>query len=198
MPQARGEALSDEELLEKFRAGEGADWLDALLGRYHTRVAKWCYRFTGDPQSAGDLAQDVMLRVYRNLDSFRGGSKFSTWLYTITRNHCLNEMRARSTRPDQSAELLDFEIQDQTQPDVLSDMEHRESIEAMRALIDETLDETEKQVMTLHFAEDVTLDSVTRLLGLTNASGARAYVVSAKRKLSSAVQRWKARQERTR
>jgi RNA polymerase sigma-70 factor, ECF subfamily len=196
-----GEPLSDEDLLAKFQAapesGSGTAALDELLSRYHSRVAKWCFRYTGDTDTAADLAQDVLLRVYRNLDSFRGGSKFSTWLYTITRNHCLNEMKARSARPDGSSDALDFEIEDTTLPDVLADLQQKESLKMMRTLIDETLDETEKQVMTLHFAEEVSLDSVTRLLKLTNASGARAYVVSAKRKLNTAISRWKARQGRT-
>jgi RNA polymerase sigma-70 factor, ECF subfamily len=196
MPDLSGEALSDEDLLAKFRAGAGAKWLDQLLGRYHTRVAKWCYRFTGDRESASDLAQDILLRAYRNLDSFRGDSKFSTWIYTVTRNHCLNEMKARKARVEQAADVLDFDIEDAAQPDVLANMERQESNKAMKTLIEETLDDTEKQVMTLHFVDEVGLDAVTRLLGLSNASGARAYVVSARRKLTSAVQRWKARQGR--
>ena len=191
------EELSDEELLAKFRgqqeSGAGAKWLDQLLTRYHSRVATWCYRFTGDRESAADLAQDIFLRVYRNLDSFRGASKFSTWLYIIARNHCMNEMKARAARVDQAAEVLDFDIQEEGKPDALASLERREAIEAMRTLMEEALDDTEKRVMTMHFGEEISLEAVTRLLGLKNPSGARAYVVSAKRKLSSAVQRWKTR-----
>jgi RNA polymerase sigma-70 factor, ECF subfamily len=196
MQNLQAEALSDEELLAKFRSGQGVEWLDSLLGRYHTRVAKWCYRFTGDRESAADLAQDIFLRAYRNLESFRGDSRFSTWLYMVTRNHCLNEIKARATRPERSGDALDFEIEDPGQWNALADLERRESMEAMRTLIEETLSETEKRVMTLHFAEEVSLDAVTRILGLTNSSGAKAYVVSAKRKLNSAIERWKARQAR--
>jgi hypothetical protein len=63
-----------------------------------------------------------------------------------------------------------------------------------RQLINETLEETEKQVFTLHYAEEVPLDVITRMLKLENASGAKAYLVSAKRKLDRAVKRWSARQ----
>ena len=188
--------LSDEELLARFRAGQ-TESLDQLFARYHTRVAVWCYRFTGDRESAGDLAQDIFLRAYRNLDSFRGDSKFSTWLYTVARNHCVNEMKARAARAEESLEMLELDIPDSGQPDVLTALERKQTVETMRGLLDDTLDSTEKQVMTLHFGQEVSLDAVTRLLGLTNASGARAYVVSAKRKLATAVQRWKARQGRS-
>jgi hypothetical protein len=56
--------------------------------------------------------------------------------------------------------------------------------------MDEVLDETEKRVMVLHYAHDMRLDAITAALGLTNTSGAKAYIVSAKRKLNAAVKRW--------
>jgi RNA polymerase sigma-70 factor (ECF subfamily) len=188
---------SDEELLAKFRASpdarQNAQLLDELFGRYYSRVAIWCYRFCGTREAAADLSQDVFLKAYRNLDSFRGASKFSTWLYTITRNHCVNEIKARATRPAQNAETLDLEFQDGETPSALKSVERREAVEGMRTLMNGTLDEMEKKVMVMHFAHEVPLDGVTRLLGLTNASGARAYIVSAKRKLNTAIQRLNAR-----
>ena len=59
-------------------------------------------------------------------------------------------------------------------------------------LLAETLDETEQAVFTLHYGDDLPLDRITRMLGLQNASGAKAYIVSAKRKLARAAPRWKA------
>ena len=190
--------LDDEALLARFQAdsqrGEsGAKWIDELFQRYHTKVAAWCYRFTGDRESGGDLAQEVFLRAFRNLDSFRGSAKFSTWLYTIARNHCVNEIRANQTRVHHSAETLDFEVEDSSATDVLESMQQEQSVHLMRSLIEQNLDPIEKRVLVMHFAEGIALDAISRLLGLTNASGARAYIVSAKRKLARAMERWKAK-----
>lgn len=194
------EQLSDEELVARFRTQtekSAADvWINELFARYHRRVAIWCLRFTGDRESAADLAQDIFLKAYRNLNSFRGEAKFSTWLYTISRNHCVNEMRARSVRPEGTAGSEIPDLVDVNETNVLTVLEREESLNSMRGLVENTLDETEKKVMTLHYGEEITLDAITRLLGLSNASGARAYVVSAKRKLTTAMQRWKTRQER--
>ena len=188
--------LNDEDLLARFRAdserGEsGAKWIDELFQRYHRKVAAWCYRFTGDRESAADLAQEIFLRVFRNLDSFQGSAKFSTWLYTIARNHCVNEMRSR-----QPVEALDFDVADSGATSILESMEQEESIHVMRSLIEENLDPVEKKVMVMHFASGISLEAVSRHLGLTNASGARAHIVSAKRKLARAMERWKARTSR--
>src|SRR5919202_302510 len=57
----------------------------------------------------------------------------------------------------------------------------------VHALLDETLDDTEKKVFTLHYGDDVPLDAITRLLGLSNRSGAKAYIVRARRKLTRAL-----------
>lgn len=189
------EHLNDEDLLARFRTdserGEsGARWIDELFQRYHRKVAAWCYRFTGDRESAGDLAQDIFLRAYRNLDSFRGSAKFSTWLYTIARNHCVNEARSRQCQP---VEALDFDVADSGATSILDSMEQEESVQVMRSLIAQNLDPIEKKVMVMHFGGGISLDAVSRHLGLTNASGARAQIVSAKRKLARAMDRWKTR-----
>src|SRR5450755_2414990 len=118
---------SDEQLVGSFRSDGGSPagnkWLNELFGRYHSRVAAWCFRFTGNRELAGDLAQDVFLRAYRNIDSFRGNSKFSTWLYTIARNHCVNDMKARSLRPEQTSESIELDLEDEFKESILASLE---------------------------------------------------------------------------
>lgn len=192
------ESLSDEELIARSRLDSlaperKAEFLDELFRRYHTRVALWCLRVTGNRDTAADLAQDVFLKVHRSLDAWRAQSKFSTWLYSITRNHCLNHLAAQSVRPEATADPLEFDLSDGA-----SRIDHQLALESeirqMKELMQSTLDETEARVMTLHYGEEFTLDAISRLLGLTNASGAKAYVVSARRKLKAALGRLRAKQ----
>ena len=185
------EGTSDEELVARTRI-DGLDQsrrneiLNELFGRYHSRVAAWCLRMTGDRNAAADLAQDVLLKAWRNLDSWNGQSKFSTWMYSIMRNHCINERAARSVRPEGASDPLDFDVSDQSsRPD--RQAERNSEMRRMNELIGAALDRTEAQVMTLHYGEEMTLDAITRLLSLTNTSGAKAYIVSARRKLKAAV-----------
>jgi len=191
--------LSDEELIGAYRAagpGARADLLlDELFQRYYSRVALWCLRVAGDRESAADMAQDVFLKVFRNLESFRGDSKFSTWLYTVTRNHCFTEVKSLAARRDRTSEPLVDELRDDA-PDAHARLERETSDAAVRELVQASLNEVEMRVMTLHYVEELPLDSITRLLELSNASGAKAYLVSAKRKLGPALQRWKLRQSR--
>ena len=185
--------LTDEELVERYRgagaSAAGESFLSQLFERHHARVAAWCHRMTGDIDSAADLAQDVFLKAFQNIESFRGHCKFSTWLYSIARNRCMDELRSRASRPGQTADIILEQLADTRSEQVSQALEQRESAQSLRRLIQESLDETEAKVMTLHYVEELPLDSITRLLGLQNASGAKAYVVSARRKLERIAER---------
>jgi RNA polymerase sigma-70 factor (ECF subfamily) len=195
------EPLSDEELIARYRSQSGSahaeQSLNDLFQRHHGRVALWCLRITGDRNSAADLAQEVFLKAFRYLDSYRGDSKFSTWLYSITRNHCFNQIKARATAPEEIGEPTLAEFVDRT-PGPDSGLERESDARLVRELVEGSLTELESQVFTLFYAEELPLDSITRLLKLENTSGAKAYIVSAKRKLARAVERWKAREQRAR
>ena len=194
------EQLLDEELVSRYQSAaatsEREQYVNELFRRNYTRVARWCLRFTNDRESAADLAQEVFTKAYQNLSSFQGQSKFSTWLFVIARNHGLNVLRANARqatelKADDGEEILSG-IADSA-PNPHSVLEKTVSADLVRKLLADALDETEKMVFTLHYGEDVPLDVITRLLRLENQSGAKAYVVSAKRKLARLVQQWKAR-----
>lgn len=198
IPEMRSEDLTDEVLIARYHAEAGQasaeEYLNELFRRHHVKVARWCLSVTGDRESAADLAQEICVKAYQNLSYFKGQSKFSTWLYSITRNHCLNAVRSRSNMPEMDSDELVME----TLPDVGSDsplasIERKQQADIARQLVNETLEETERAVFTMHFAEELPLDVITRMLNLNNASGAKAYLVSAKRKLDRAVKRWKAK-----
>jgi RNA polymerase sigma-70 factor (ECF subfamily) len=186
---------TDEELLREARLclqpGLQAELLDQLFGRYHSRIGLWCYRITGNRDSAADLAQEVLMRAYQNLDSFRGESKFSTWLYTIARNHCFNHAKQQGRVKESAVDPLLLDTATADRFDLR--LEQEEDLKQMRSLIASNLDDTEQQVMTLHYGEEIPLDAITRLLGLANPSGAKAYIVSARRKLKTAIGQFRAR-----
>jgi RNA polymerase sigma-70 factor (ECF subfamily) len=185
------------ELLENYLAAEGQEgagvWVQELFRRHYPKVVSWCLRMAGDREEAFDLAQAIFAKAYRHLGSFRGQSKISTWLYSITRSECMNYLKARSTRPapvnpDRFEELPDTGA---ASPDQA--LEREGLARVVNALLDQALDETERMVFTLHYGDEMPLDAITRLLGLSNRSGAKAYIVSARRKLDRAVRLWKAR-----
>jgi RNA polymerase sigma-70 factor, ECF subfamily len=189
-------SLSDEELVGEYRRAspEARRALaDDLFSRYYERVARWCYRFTGDRESAADLAQEVFLKAHRHLDSFQGTSQFGTWLYSIVRNESINRSKRRGPPTTDAEEALADVPSLAPGPEEIAT--ERSRARRLNEFLEATLDETERTVFTLHYGDDMPLDNITRMLRLENASGAKAYIVSAKRKLARAVPRLFARGE---
>lgn len=189
--------LSDEQLVGEYR-NAGADvrraLADELFARYYERVARWCYRFTGNRDSAMDLAQDVFLKAHRHLDSFQGTSRFGTWLYAIVRNESFNRLKRAGPPLEDADEALADVPSLNAGPEEIATAKSR--ARRLHDFLAATLDEKERTVFTLHYGDDMPLDAITRLLRLENASGAKAFIVSAKRKLSRATQRLRARGEK--
>jgi RNA polymerase sigma-70 factor, ECF subfamily len=77
---------------------------EEILKLYEKKVYNLTYRMMGNHEDANDLAQEAFIRVYQSIDQFRGDARFSTWLYRIATNVCLDELRKRSRR---QAESLD-------------------------------------------------------------------------------------------
>ena len=72
---------------------------EELVRRHGRGVLNLVYRYLGDASAAEDAAQEVFVKVYRARKRYRPEARFSTWLYRIAVNHCLNEIRARRTQP---------------------------------------------------------------------------------------------------
>lgn len=92
--------LSDPDviLMLKFKEGSAAAF-EEIIDKYQKRVINVIYRLVPDKHEADDLAQEVFLRVYNYAKSYVPKAKLSTWIYTITRNICLNEIRRRRRTP---------------------------------------------------------------------------------------------------
>jgi RNA polymerase sigma-70 factor (ECF subfamily) len=72
---------------------------DQLMQRYEKKVYALCFRMAGNPHDAADLAQEAFLKAFRALPSFKEQSQFSTWLYRIATNTCLDDRRKQAKRP---------------------------------------------------------------------------------------------------
>jgi RNA polymerase sigma-70 factor (ECF subfamily) len=90
--------VRDEALALAAQKGN-AEAFASLVDRHKGRVYRTLYQVVGHDQDAQDLAQEVFLRLYRSLDSFRGDAAFTTWLHRLTINIALDWLRARKRRP---------------------------------------------------------------------------------------------------
>ena len=98
----------EESVLIKRASGGDAAAFNTLMGMHERRMYAVALRMCGNPEDAQDCLQEAMLRVYRAISGFKAQSSFSTWVYRITMNTCLDELRKRKNRPNTSLDgLLD-------------------------------------------------------------------------------------------
>jgi len=100
------EAAEDSRLVQEFLDGDTRAF-EALVRRHQNRVYGFSLRLLGSPSLAEEAAQDVLVKVYKNLHRFRGESKFTTWLYRVTLNHCRNVQAYRARRHEKRHDSLD-------------------------------------------------------------------------------------------
>jgi len=143
---------------------------EALVVKYKQPVANLIYRTLPDATEAEDLTQNVFIQVYKSRERYEVSARFTTWLFTIARNLCLNEIRRRSRHPAESLELKHPEHDDQplrqfedvrtcAPPDSVLHSELEEKIRA--ALTD--LPENQRTAILL-FREDLAYEEIARIL----------------------------------
>jgi RNA polymerase sigma-70 factor (ECF subfamily) len=123
------------------------------------------------------------LRAFKRLSTYRGNSRFSTWLFVITRNHCLNALKKRQTEPVEDGEMVPDDLPGTDGQETHLAMERDQHFRTMWRLIQATLTPIEVRVMALHYGHGLPLGLITRQMMLLNPSGAKAYIVNARRKL---------------
>ncbi|HEU4929796.1 MAG TPA: sigma-70 family RNA polymerase sigma factor [Candidatus Krumholzibacteria bacterium] len=181
-------SVPDENLLRIARSDRDTDRRRAaateLVCRYRDAVYLWCFRYTRDTDRALDLSQDVLAAVWEKIGTFQGRSKFSSWLFSVTRNRCIDSSR----RVDLLAD--DVELDDVRDAAPLPDavFEDERGEEWLLHTIRTELEPQEQQAIWLRCVERMSVDDVTRILGVDGASGARAVLQRARRKLRAAIE----------
>ena len=100
-----GAETSDETLAARAAAGDHSAF-EEIVTRYQSRIYRLACRLTGNDADALDVLQDTFLQVHRHLASFRGESRFGTWLYRVATNAALMHRRARARHPTESLEAF--------------------------------------------------------------------------------------------
>jgi len=108
--------MDDNKIIEQVLAGDN-NAFGLLVERYQDRVYNLALRMCGNPDDAFDLAQEAFFRAWRGLSGFQGDSAFSTWLFRLSSNVCLDWLRAKKRRPTVSLTAVD-EDGEETQLDL--------------------------------------------------------------------------------
>lgn len=84
--------MNEDFLIKKAKKGDSAAF-SALMEQHFAMIYNLALRMSGNPDDASDLTQEVMIKLFKNIGAFEGKSKFSTWVYRVASNTCLDELR---------------------------------------------------------------------------------------------------------
>ncbi len=171
--------MDDAQLIPLAARGDRAAF-QALVERHRALVYRVAYQYAGNHHDAEDIAQDVFLKVYRSLDRFRQDAQFTSWLYRIAMNACVDRSRRRN--PFGSNDATDERLLSaaSSDPDPESRAWAGEIGEAVQAAVDR-LPPRQRVIFVMRHFEELKLAEIASALGLAEGT--------VKRQLHAAVHR---------
>ena len=174
----------DEELVRQHLSNPGGPAAAILIARWQDRVYQWAYRVVRDHDTALDIAQESLTRMYEALPKYRAQGRFGAWLFAIVHNRARSAVRRRSLvhDPEVDADTLPSSQRD-PETDYASAQWEQRVLDAMHRV----LTPVERTALWLRAFEGMGMDDITQLLKLDNATGARGLLQTARRKLAAAL-----------
>jgi len=149
---------AEREAIEACRRGE-REAFDRLVLRYQRDVYRLCYRYVNSHEDANDLAQEAFLKAWRAIGRFRGDSSFSTWLYRIAVNACLNFRARKRPLTQELPETLADPV-----PGAAARVERDDEARRVRAAVSR-LPERQRATLILKLYHELTHEEVAVILG---------------------------------
>lgn len=158
---------------------------EALFAAHHRRIYGVCLRLTGSAELAADLSQETFTTAWVRLGDYRGEGSFYAWLYGIARFRWMASVARRKEI------LAGDELLDPADParGPLAAMRESERDQLLDEVLRAALDPIEQEAVTMRYTLNMSVDEITRTLGLTEASGARGLLQTCRRKLQRELHR---------
>lgn len=156
--------FNETEVIDSVKKGNQKAFA-VLIGHYKHLVFTLALRMIRNREDAEEVAQDIFIKVFHSIHQFKGDSKFSTWLYRVAYNTCLD--RIKKLKSEQRTEVINelTELQVLEMDSALDQMELKER----KTLIAESLDvlpEDESFIMVLYYMEELSLQEISQIVGL--------------------------------
>lgn len=169
----KDDRVEDLAIIEQFQSGDLSAF-DELMKRYKKQIFSYIYRLVKNWEDTDDLTQEVFIKVFQALPRWKPRAKFSTWLYTIARNVCIDYHRAKSRRrPSYSIDDEDIIYGTPSADDVYSDPEkvviEKETGKMIRDAI-EQLSDRQKEVFVLYHYQGLQIKEIAEVLGVAEGT----------------------------
>ncbi|MEP3837596.1 MAG: sigma-70 family RNA polymerase sigma factor [Algibacter sp.] len=169
--------MTDEQLVSAIVVKNDSALFEILYDRFSKRIYNKCYSFVHNEDEAKDLTQDIFLKLYVKLSSFKGGSKFSTWVYSFTYNHCVNYL-SRNKVKKYEKRLPDFYDAADLTEESFSNQDLVDKLNYGLSMIPAE----DKSILILKYQNNLSIKNIEEVLGL-GTSAVKMRIKRAKEKL---------------
>ena len=168
--------LTDEQLVSHFIETQKNLYFEQLYDRYSDKVYRKCLSFVKDDAKAEDFTHDIFLKLVLNLASYKETAKFSTWLYSITYNYCIDQTRLSKKYSEVGLDD-NFDVPDDGDDAEIAEMEALQLNKALKQLLPE-----EKSILMMKYQDDLSIKEISKSLDVSE-SAVKMRLLRAKEKL---------------
>ncbi len=156
--------LSDNEIIRMIKLDHNTNFFEILYTRYSGKVFDKCNSLLKDPVLAREFVQDIFCRIFERLADFRGESNFSTWLYAITYNKCIEYLRNKK-----KMNYPDWNVS-HDMPDVIDELNEKEINSDRLMKILELIHPEEKALLTMHYIDNMPITYIQTALKISESA----------------------------
>jgi RNA polymerase sigma factor (sigma-70 family) len=171
------EQKNDIYYIEKIKAGQ-TNYFSYIVEQYQDIVFSIALKVLKNREDAEEMAQESFIKAYKSLHTFKGNAKFSTWLYRITYNNCISEVRKRKIH---FTSTDDIEIKDETTEINLDGIPEENRAQAIKKAV-KKLPEEEYTLILLYYFEEQSIEEISKITKLSE-SNTKVKLYRARKKL---------------
>jgi RNA polymerase sigma-70 factor (ECF subfamily) len=156
--------MADEDIITLIMSSHSNKYFEEIYKRYHHKVFEKCLGLVRNKDTAQELAEEIFSKVLEKLKGFRGLSSFSSWLYSITYNHCIDYLRAKKNLhyPSWNEENQIPEILDETE-----DLQYDISYEKLEIILD-LIHPEEKALLLMKYKDSLSIKQISNALRISD------------------------------
>jgi RNA polymerase sigma-70 factor (ECF subfamily) len=174
-------AISDQHYIDKILRGE-TNAFTALVDRYKDMIFSLSLKMLKNREEAEEVAQDTFIKIFNSLSKFKGDSKFSTWIYKIAYNTCLDRLK-KNKKEDLNISIDEFSAHlIKTMDNALSALEDKERKQTIQNCLN-LLPGDENFLLTLFYFEEQSLEEIGKIMSI-NANNVKVKLFRSRQKLA--------------
>ena len=161
--------LTDEELVARIVDSNNKELFEILYNRFSKMIYNKCYSFVNNEDEAKDLTQDIFLKLFLKLSSFKGNSKFSTWVYSFTYNHCINYVTRNPIKKHEVRLPDSYQLENYSNNILLMECNDDSYVDKLNSSL-KNMSNEDRSILVMKYQQELTIKNLENLLGISSSA----------------------------